>query len=259
MTSKKETTVTTTDVLDEIPPASGTYAPPPDELLPVELRPLAQRVRDTATRWRDAETHRRSIERRNPRREYMDAQAAAAANGQDPAAVPDPRGQHAHDLDQARMVENAHHDAARGAWTTLVRGIVAHRDECRALVEPLAEQAQAEAVAALDAFLAARLRLDQSLGLTEWIDGLKPTGGVGGVNTGQGPRTLGQNRDVMWRDKTGKRWQLPVPVLRNGITIWAAGLDALRLGRARAEWKAARIAGDPKASRQPAPPDRLAV
>ena len=26
-----------------------------------------------------------------------------------------------------------------------------------------------------------------------------------------------------------------------------------------AEWKAARIAGDPKASRQPAPPDRLAV
>lgn len=245
--------------LDLIPAVSGIYDPPPDEFLVPELRPLAQRVRRDAARWREAEANRRAVQRRNPAREYADAQFQAARDGLDPAEVPDPRPQHAATLERSREAETACLHAVRSSWTELVRATVAHRADCLAGIEPLVEQSQAEALDALDRFLAARHRLDQALGLVGWLEALRPTGGQHGVSTGQGPRALNPHAEVLWADRHGRHHQMPASLLRAGLEVWARGLDSLKVTRERVELIRRRAAGDRAAQQTPVPPDRLTV
>ncbi len=249
----------TLEALDQIPPVSDQYGVPPEAFLVPALHPLRTAVLTTAASWREAEAARRAAEQRNPAHEFREAQAAAALAGEDPLSVPDPRPEHAAELERLRDAETAARTAAQTRWVEFVRATVANREACLGLVEPILERSQTEALEAFAAFEVARARLDRGLGLASWFDGLRERGLMQGVNTLQGPRATNPNADVTWTDRRGKAHTMPASLLRAGISVWARGLDSLRVHRERVAAIEQRKAGDRKAQTQPVPSGRLRV
>ncbi len=238
----------------DIPPVSAEYGTPPLTLLPEALRPLAQAVRDAANRIPTVTADRKAAERlvASANTDYDAALVAAEREGQPLDKVADFRPQRSADLARLTKFEKVAKDSARTRWVEFIRALCAQRDDVMAIVQPLVDEAQADAVAAAAEFERSRAVLDQATGLAQWVAGLHPKGNVLPVSTMQGPRQEG-DPEVAWRDRTGRIHRLPGRTVVTAIGVYSRGADALAARLARSAARDARVRGDVEAQRKPVP------
>lgn len=235
------------------------YRPPFKGDVPERFHPQMAEVARLRQLWEeraaDAETAR--LEAEQAPAKYQAAVKAAVLSGRNPDNVDDPRETLKVKAERAAEDKKITEEGLGIAWATLVMALSEDAEQIRAGYRDELEALQAEAQAALAAYLRVRNQLRDRIGLDQWMRRTGQRRGVPKPPIG-GPQPW-QPQQIQWIDRLGRSHSLDARDLLAAMEADSRALDAVRQVEQHDAANAARTAGDRRAQSEPVPDPRLTV
>ena len=140
----------------------------------------------------------------------------------------------------------------------MIAGIVDARADIAVVADQRLDQAQDDAIAAMQSYLDARHNLNIEYGFSRWLSTRNKRGRMGGPPSAGGPRAMDREQ-TGWVDRTGRSRAIETRDLVAAMQIDARAADALRALEAREKALEARRTGDRQAQQTHVPPGKIVV